>query len=166
MSKANRMQTTSALSWAPPYQRADSILLDGCNYLLSKYNGKWAVLHDGQWCVLPNEDYTFVYMGREPNGRNSKWKVIRKTGTPKLKSRDEEGASADTDICVGDGLKDFKVVAHINKHVDTVHVRARDTRHAEMLTLSELSTRTHLSVATLRSMCLPDSLDIQLQPED
>lgn len=121
-------------------------------------------MHDGDWAILPEEKYIFVYMGRETNGRNSKWKVIRKQGTPRLTASNDEDAELNTET--SDGLKDFQVVANINKHKDTLHVRAHDARHAEMIAFCELSTRTKLSVATLRSMCLPDSLNIQLQPED
>ncbi len=162
MSKENSQPETS--KWVPPFQRADSITLDGCHYLLSKYNNKWAVLHDGDWAIIPEEKYIFVYMGRDTNGRNSKWKVIRKQGTLKFTSRNDEEAELNTET--SDGLRDFKVVANINKHKDTLHLRAHDARHAEMLAFCELSMRIKLSVATLRSMCLPDSLNIQLQPED
>ena len=146
------MPNQPSLKPIPKPQKGDEIVLDGFHYFLSRQSNNWAILHDGDWKIL-HDRYQFIYMGEDKTHMGtSKWQLIRKPGTPKL-----EAAG------IRDSLNGYSVTAKINKHIDTVHVRARDKRHANMLAYEELSKKIGLPVSTLRSMCLPDSFDINLE---
>lgn len=133
----------------PAPQLRDDIELDGSHYFLSKQHGEWAILHDGIWAAL-DSGYVFTYAGEDSSHiGKSKWRLIRKPGTPKLKSGKETSGV------------DYAVTLKVNKHVDTVHVKGRDERQVRMLALSEISKRHGVSISTLRNQALPDAFHIK-----